>query len=41
MANTFILYVPVVPNGKNKILYFIESNFDLDGTGHGNVFVND
>ena len=35
------LYVPVVPSGKNKLLYFVEHNNNWVGTQHGNVRVND
>ena len=35
------LYVPVVPSGKNKLLYFVEHNSNWVGTMHGGVRVND
>ena len=34
------LYVPVVPSGKNKLLYFVEHNNNWVGTMHGSVKVN-
>ena len=35
------MYVPVIPNGNNKILYIVEYNSDWEGTGHGNIWIND
>ena len=34
------IYVPVIPNGKNKILYVIEVNDNFD-YGVGDVYIND
>lgn len=35
------LYVPVIPNGNNKILYFVLFNYDYDYLNHGDVLIND
>jgi hypothetical protein len=33
--------VPVVPSGKDKIIYMVEYNYNSTGVMHGEVFVKD
>lgn len=36
-----VLYVPVVPNGKDKLFYIVEHNNNWDGAMHNKVLVED
>jgi len=40
-GRSYKLRVPVIPNGKDKLLYIVEHNNNWTGTMHGNVTVND
>ena len=39
--NAYTFFVPIVPNGKNKILYIVLVGDGSEISGHGNVWIND
>jgi len=39
-GNSYYIKVPVVPSGRDKLVYIVQHNDNYNGTAHGDVYVN-